>query len=83
MGLTGQVLEGYARKIFGGALEGLVGKVADAYDGAGRTLDPQAIQAVFAREIERGRGLFSSHQGDVRQRAATTHLGSLTQQLRM
>lgn len=28
VGLTGQVLEGYARKLFGGALRGLAGKVA-------------------------------------------------------
>ncbi len=107
VGLTGQVLEGYARKLFGGALRGLagkavgglgktatsavttfgttyaIGKVAEDYFAAGRTLDQTRIRAVFARELERGRSLFDRYQGDVRERASTTNLTELTRQLRM
>jgi uncharacterized protein (DUF697 family) len=107
VGLTGQVLEGYARKLFGGALRGLagkvagnvgksavgalttfattyaIGKVAESYYGAGRTLDPARIRALFASELERGKALFSRYQGDVSQRASTTNLAELTRQLRM
>jgi uncharacterized protein (DUF697 family) len=106
VGLTGQVLEGYARKLFGGALRGLAGKtagklgktatsavttfattyaigrVAESYYGAGRTLDAARIKEVFARELERGRALFGQYQGQVQQQAATTNLGELTRQLR-
>lgn len=106
VGLTGQVLEGYARKLFGGALRGIagkaagalgktatsavttfattyaIGKVADAYYGGGRTLEAVRIKELFARELERGRALFASHQGDVQRQAATTNLGELTRQLR-
>lgn len=106
VGLTGQVLEGYARKLFGGALRGIagkaagalgttatsavttfattyaIGKVADAYYGGGRTLEAVRIKELFARELERGRALFASHQGDVQRQAATTDLGALTRQLR-
>jgi uncharacterized protein (DUF697 family)/tellurite resistance protein len=107
VGLTGQVLEGYARKLFGGALRGLAGKavgklgatvagaattfattyaigrVAESYYAAGRSLDQARIRSVFQTELERGRGLFGRHQGDVQRAAATTDLGSLMRQLRL
>jgi uncharacterized protein (DUF697 family)/uncharacterized tellurite resistance protein B-like protein len=106
VGLTSQVLEGYARKLFGKALRKAAGKtagkvgrtatsalmtfattyaagkVADSYYGAGRRLDRQQLRDVFARELERGKGLFDRYQGEVRDRAATTNLSELTRQLR-
>ncbi len=106
VGLTGQVLEGYARTHFGGVLGGIagravgalgkaatsavatfattyaIGKVADDYDGGGRTLGAERVREVFTRELERGRALFARYQADVQQKAATTNLGELTRQLR-
>lgn len=107
VGLTGQVLEGYARKLFGGALRGLAGKgagklgsavagavttfattyaigrVAESYFAAGRSLDAARIRAVFETELARGRALFAGREDDVRRAAQTTDLGSLMRQLRM
>jgi uncharacterized protein (DUF697 family) len=106
VGLTSQVLEGYARKLFGKAARKLagktagklgktatsalmtfattyaVGKAADSYYGAGRTLDTNQLRAVFARELERGKALFDRYQGQVRDRASSTNLSELTRQLR-
>lgn len=106
VGLTSQVLEGYARKLFGKAIRKAVGKtagkvgrtatsalmtfattyavgkVADAYYGAGRRLDGAQLRELFAREVERGQGLFGRYQGQVHERARGTNLADLTRQLR-
>ena len=89
VGVTSQVFEGYARKLFGSAAKkafgkggkklakGMtgpllsfattygLGKVADAYYAAGRTLDQQQLKRIFNEQLERGKALFAEHQDAV------------------
>lgn len=77
VGLTSQVLEGYARKRFGGAVRKLGGKTA----GKLRKTATSAL-TTFATTYAVGKALFDRYQGQVRERASTTSLPELTRQLR-
>jgi uncharacterized protein (DUF697 family) len=106
VGMTSQVLEGYARKALGkfakkfggkgtGKLAGVatgaamsfattwaLGQAAKQYYAGGRRLSAVDLQALFAREVERGRSLYAEREGNVQTQARTLDLGGLMNMVR-
>lgn len=108
VGLTGQYLEQFGRKLLGGLLGGLagglgrtvgrqvassgmsfattyaIGRVAQRYYAAGRSLDAAALKQAFASMLEEARGLAPRYQQQIAQAARsidTRSLASLVRQV--
>ncbi len=108
VGLTGQYLEQFGRKLLGGLLGGLggglgrtigrqvassgmsfattyaIGRVAQRYYAAGRSLDAEALKQAFASMLEEARGLAPRYQQQIAQAAQnidTRSLASLVRQV--
>jgi uncharacterized protein (DUF697 family) len=102
IGLTGQMLENVARKVFrglgrmaGGRILGsmtsnaagaavtfastyALGRVAEAYYAAGRSLDAGALRDLLARETAKAKDLYESHRGEIEARARTIDVRQIT-----
>lgn len=59
-----------------------LGQAAKRYYGGGRTLELAEVRALFQNQLEQGRVLFETHQGEVQNRAKTTDLTSLLKLIR-
>jgi len=101
VGLTGQYLEQFGRKLLGGVLGGLggglgravgrqaassgmtfattyaIGRVAQRYYAAGRTLDAASLKQAFAGLLDEARGLAPRYRGQIEQKAATIDVRNL------
>jgi uncharacterized protein (DUF697 family)/tellurite resistance protein len=101
VGLTGQYLEQFGRKLLGGLLGGLgggigrtigrqaassgmtfattyaIGRVAQRYYAAGRTMDPATLKQAFLAMLEEAKGLAPRYQGRIEQLSSTMDTRSL------
>jgi uncharacterized protein (DUF697 family)/tellurite resistance protein len=101
VGLTGQYLEQFGRKLLGGLLGGLgggigrtigrqaassgmtfattyaIGRVAQRYYAAGRTMDPASLKQAFLAMLEEAKGLAPRYQGRIEQLSSTMDTRSL------
>lgn len=59
-----------------------LGQAAKSYYGGGRTLELADVRALFQSQLEQGRALFDTHQGEVQSKARTTDLQSLMRLIR-
>ncbi len=95
VGMTSQVVEGFARDLLGGLAKKFLGKtagkvvktatgaamsfattyalgqVAKQYYAGGRKLSSVDLRALFAREVERAKGLYAQHRPQIEQSAKT------------
>lgn len=100
VGLTSQYLEQFGRKLLGGLLGGIgrqaassgltfattyaLGRVAQRYYSAGRTLDTATLKQTFASLLDEARGLAPRYQGEIERKAGsidTRSLASLIKQV--
>ena len=101
VGLTGQYLEQFGRKLLGGLLGGVggglgrtvgrqvassgmtfattyaIGRVAQRYYAAGRTMDGATLKQTFAGLVDEARGLAPRYRQQIEQKAATIDTRSL------
>jgi uncharacterized protein (DUF697 family) len=101
VGLTGQYLEQFGRKLLGGVLGGLggglgravgrqaassgltfattyaLGRVAQRYYAAGRTMDASTLKQTFSGLLEEARGLAPRYREQIEQKASTIDTRSL------
>jgi uncharacterized protein (DUF697 family) len=101
VGLTGQYLEQFGRKLLGGLLGGLggglgrtigrqaassgmtfattyaIGRVAQRYYAAGRTIDTATLKQTFLAMLEEAKGLAPNYQGRIEQLSGTLDARSL------
>jgi len=93
IGLTGQYLEQFGRKLLGGLLGGLgrqaassglafattfaLGRVAQRYYASGRTLDAAALKETFTALLAEARGLAPQYRQQIEQTASTIDTRSL------
>lgn len=101
VGLTGQYLEQFGRKLLGGLLGGVggglgrtvgrqvassgmtfattyaIGRVAQRYYAAGRTMDGAALKQTFAGLVDEARGLAPRYRQQIEQKASTIDTRSL------
>jgi uncharacterized protein (DUF697 family)/tellurite resistance protein len=101
VGLTGQYLEQFGRKLLGGLLGGVggglgrtvgrqvassgmtfattyaIGRVAQRYYAAGRTMDGATLKQTFAGLVDEARGLAPRYRQQIEQKAATIDMRSL------
>lgn len=106
VGLTGQYLEQFGRKLLGGLLGGLgggigrgvgrqaassgltfattyaLGRVAQRYYAAGRTIDTATLKQTFASLLDEARGLAPRYREQIEQKAGTIDVGSLASLVR-
>ena len=106
VGLTGQYLEQFGRKLLGGLLGGVggglgrtvgrqaassgmtfattfaIGRVAQRYYAAGRTLDAASLKQTFAGLLDEARGLAPRYREQIEQKAATIDTRSLASLVR-
>lgn len=59
-----------------------LGQAAKSYYGGGRTLELAEVKALFQSQVEQGRALFETHQGEVQSKARTTDVQSLMRLIR-
>jgi uncharacterized protein (DUF697 family) len=59
-----------------------MGQVAKAYYAGGRKLSRVDLRGLFQREVERGKALYTRHEGDVQRSAANTDAGSVMRMVR-
>ena len=59
-----------------------LGQAAKRYYGGGRTLTMADVRALFQGQLEQGRALFDTYQGEVQQKAKTTDVQSLMRLVR-
>ena len=95
VGMTSQVVEGFARDLLGGLAKKFLGKtagkvvktatgaamsfattyalgqVAKQYYAGGRKLSSVDLRAIFGREVERAKGLYTQHRPQIEQSAKT------------
>ena len=95
VGMTSQVVEGFARDLLGGLAKKFLGKtagkmvstatgaamsfattyalgqVAKQYYAGGRKLSSVDLRALFSREVERAKGLYTQHKPQIEQSART------------
>jgi len=101
VGLTGQYLEQFGRKLFGGLLGGLggslgrgvgrqaassamtfattyaIGRVAQRYYAAGRTIDAATLKQTFVSMLNEAKGLAPGYQGQIEQMSTKIDTRSL------
>ncbi len=93
VGLTGQYLEQFGRKLLGGLLGGIgrqaassamsfattyaIGRVAQRYYAAGRTIDAATLKQTFVAMLEEAKGLAPRYQGQIEQLSGTIDTRSL------
>jgi uncharacterized protein (DUF697 family)/tellurite resistance protein len=93
VGLTGQYLEQFGRKLLGGLLGGIgrqaassamsfattyaIGRVAQRYYAAGRTIDAATLKQTFLAMLEEAKGLAPRYQGQIEQLSGTIDTRSL------
>jgi uncharacterized protein (DUF697 family) len=101
VGLTGQYLEQFGRKLFGGLLGGLggslgrgvgrqaassamtfattyaIGRVAQRYYAAGRTIDAATLKQTFLSMLNEAKGLAPNYQGQIEQMSTKIDTRSL------
>ena len=93
VGLTGQYLEQFGRRLLGGLLGGIgrqavssgltfattyaLGRVAQRYYAGGRTLDTATLKQTFASLLEEARGLAPRYQGEIERKAGSIDTRSL------
>jgi uncharacterized protein (DUF697 family) len=101
VGLTGQYLEQFGRKLFGGLLGGLggslgrgvgrqaassamtfattyaIGRVAQRYYAAGRTIDAATLKQTFVSMLSEAKGLAPGYQGQIEQMSTKIDTRSL------
>ena len=101
VGLTGQYLEQFGRKLFGGLLGGLggslgrgvgrqaassamtfattyaIGRVAQRYYAAGRTIDAATLKQTFLSMLTEAKGLAPNYQGQIEQMSTKIDTRSL------
>lgn len=93
VGLTGQYLEQFGRKLLGGLLGGIgrqaassamsfattyaIGRVAQRYYAAGRTIDAATLKQTFLAVLEDAKGLAPRYQGQIEQLSGTIDTRSL------
>jgi len=101
VGLTGQYLEQFGRKLFGGLLGGLggslgrgvgrqaassamtfattyaIGRVAQRYYAAGRTIDAATLKQTFLSMLNEAKGLAPGYQGQIEQMSTKIDTRSL------
>jgi uncharacterized protein (DUF697 family)/tellurite resistance protein len=106
VGLTGQYLEQFGRKLLGGLLGGLgggigrgvgrqaassgltfattyaLGRVAQRYYAAGRTIDTATLKQTFASLLDEARGLAPRYREQIEQKAGTIDVRSLASLVR-
>ena len=106
VGLTGQYIEQFGRKLLGGLLGGVggglgrtvgrqvassgmtfattyaIGRVAQRYYAAGRTLDAASLKQTFAGLLDEARGLAPRYREQIEQKAATIDTRSLASLVR-
>lgn len=106
VGLTGQYLEQFGRKLIGGLLGGLggglgrglgrqaassgltfattyaLGRVAQRYYAAGRTIDTATLKQTFASLLEEARGLAPRYREQIEQKAGTIDVRNLASLVR-
>jgi len=106
VGLTGQYLEQFGRKLLGGLLGGLgggigrgvgrqaassgltfattyaLGRVAQRYYAAGRTIDTATLKQAFASLLDEARGLAPRYREQIEQKAGTIDVRNLASLVR-
>jgi uncharacterized protein (DUF697 family)/tellurite resistance protein len=106
VGLTGQYLEQFGRKLLGGLLGGLggglgrglgrqaassgltfattyaLGRVAQRYYAAGRTIDTATLKQTFASLLDEARGLAPRYREQIEQKASTIDVRNLASLVR-
>ena len=106
VGLTGQYLEQFGRKLLGGLLGGLgggigrgvgrqaassgltfattyaLGRVAQRYYAAGRTIDTATLKQTFASLLDEARGLAPRYREQIEQKAGTIDVRNLASLVR-
>jgi uncharacterized protein (DUF697 family)/tellurite resistance protein len=98
VGLTAQFLEGFARKLLGGLLGGAgrqaassgmafvstyaIGQVAKRYYASGRKLDTAQLRETYQSMLGEAKSLATRAQGEIRTRASSLNLASLTDLLK-
>jgi uncharacterized protein (DUF697 family)/tellurite resistance protein len=106
VGLTGQYLEQFGRKLLGGLLGGIggglgraigrqaassgmtfattyaIGRVAQRYYSAGRTIDAATLKQTFLAMVEEAKGLAPRYQGEIERMSSTIDTRSLASLIR-
>ena len=59
-----------------------LGQAAKRYYGGGRTLAMADVRVLFQSQLEQGRALFETYQGEVNSKAKTTDVPSLLRLVR-
>jgi uncharacterized protein (DUF697 family)/tellurite resistance protein len=93
VGLTGQYLEQFGRKLLGGLLGGIgrqaassamsfattyaIGRVAQRYYAAGRAIDAATLKQTFLAMLEEAKGLAPRYQGQIERLSSTIDTRSL------
>ena len=98
VGLTAQFLEGFARKLLGGLLGGAgrqaassgmafvttyaIGQVAKRYYASGRKLETAQLRDTYQSMLGEAKSLATRAQGEIRTRASSLNMASLTDLLK-